>query len=334
MSLIWMDGFDNSSLWDKKYTLAGSTNLVAGRNGNCVQAFSNATVSWSAPSADEHATFIWGSACLFESTGNTVAFVQFNSDGGATFHTYLEIVAGGSLRVSRAGTTLATSAALGLAADTWYYIEMKATLHDTTGSAVVSLNGTEVINVTGVDTKNGGTKSVYDTVYLRGIGSTTHVQYDDMYILNGAGAAYNNFLGDVQVETIRPDGNGNSSQWVGSDGNSTDNYLLVDEATYDALDFVESATTNNKDLYTYGALAASTGTVKGVMALGTMAKTATAAQSARQITRIGGTNYNGSSVTLDTSDLPRRQVWEVSPATSSDWTISEVNGAEFGVEVL
>lgn len=348
MSLIWMDGFENSSLWSRKYLLAGSTapSSTTGRSGNGVLFTGHTSVPgyirYTLASADQHATITNGFAYRVEtasgfptSTGDPILGLW--GDGGTVLHSALiaSSTSGGNLIATRSNTTLGTSSGVTLATGIWYYIEVTFTLHDTTGAVTVKVNETTVLSLTNVDTKNAGSGSVYDMIHI-GARSTSsqNATYDDWYVTNGAGSAYTGMVGDVTVETVRPNGNGNSSQWVGSDSNSTDNYLLVDEDTYDSADYVQSSTANEKDLYTYGDLAAASGGVKGVMVLGTMQKTASGAKSARQITRVGGTNYNGASVTLDTSDLARKQTWEVSPATAVDWTISEVNGAEFGVEVL
>lgn len=346
MSLIWADGFENSSLWSRAYSLADTApTLGTGRSGNCLS-LTGATstpsiVLYNIPSADQHATIILG--CAFNAVNsfqnsNSSPFLRFLGDTGTTTHVNLyfdSTSSGANITAARDTTVLGTSSGLTFNTNQWYYLEVKVVLHDTTGSVVVKQNGTTILNLTNVDTKNAGTGSVIDAVRFRGrVTNTTTVLVDDLYLLNGAGSVYNDFLGDITVETIRPNGNGNVSEWDGSDGNSTDNYLLIDEATYDQSDYVRSGTTNEKDLYAYGSLAAATGTVKGVVAKAVMSKTASGAQSARQISRISSTNYNGGSETLTTTDSVKKQAWEQSPATSSDWTISEVNGAEFGVEVL
>jgi hypothetical protein len=352
MSLIWADGFEDASLVTRKYSATGSTfTTPAGRNGNALKLVAGTNtqaVRWTVPAADEHATMIVGFAFYVETLvnggfpiayGENDALIVFESDLGATEHVsvfFTFATTSGQLRVTRATVTLATSSVT-FVPETWYYLEVKATLGDgTSGSVVVNLNGVEIVNTGGVDTKNGGTDTVFDTIYIgaRSASSGDDILIDDLYICNGAGGAYDDFLGDVAVEVIRPDGNGNSSQWVGSDADSTDNYLLVDEATYSGADYVKSGTANNKDLYTYGALAASSGTVKGVVVHSVAAKTASGSQDMRHITRVGGTNYNGSSIALGTTDVTTHEVWEQSPATASDWSISEVNGAEFGIEAL
>ena len=350
MSLMWADGFENASLWGKAYTLNPSNlpTLGTGRNGGGIDMSPSANPGefiWDFPAADQHATITFGVAMWFGSTSSggfpnstSTPFFTLYGDGQSTLHTqgYFAGGAGGNLTVTRGTSTLGTTSGLSFTTDTWYYLEVQATLNDSTGAITVKGNGTTILSLTGQDTKNGGTGSVYTAIGFRARSSIAvgHAVVDDLYVLNGAGSVYNSFLGDVTVETLRPDGNGNYSQWTGSDGNSTDNYLLVDEATYDVADYVSSSTTNNKDTYTYGALTASSGAVKGVVAKAVAAKSASGSQDYRQITRISSTDYNGATTALDTSDLPRRQVWEQSPATASDWTISEVNGAEFGVEVL
>lgn len=340
MSLIFADGFENSSLWSRRYVQNTTVNItsVSGRNGNCMSHAANGpyTTRYNIPSAYQHATIISGFALRtginFDTQVSRPFFCLLNSE---TIYTGIVFASGGGGLVAvRGSTNIGSTTSVSFTANTWYYVEVKMVLDDSTGSVEVKVNGTTHLNLTGVDT-NPAAGTVYDQVrWQSGTTSNQSIDIDDMYLLNGAGGQYDDFLGDVTVETIRPDGNGNSSQWVGSDADSTDNYLLVDEATYDSADYVQSATTNNKDLYTYGALAAGTGSVKGVVAHGVMQKTASGTQNARQITRIGGTNYNGSSVGLTTTDDLHVQVWEESPATTSDWTISEVNGAEFGVEVL
>jgi hypothetical protein len=341
-----MDGFENDSLWSRKYTIARPADVaaVAGRHGNGIE-LTGATGDHGRIlrllGDGAHATICTGFWLRVGTSGfsdNTnEPLLRLLGDTGTTTHLNFRFASstGGDISVYRNTTLLGSTTGVSFAATIGYFVEVKATLHDSTGSVEIRVDGTTRLSLTGQDTKNGGTAATFDAIQFGSRDSLdTTVVIDDWYVLNGAGGQYDDFLGDVTVETIRPDGNGNSSQWVGSDANSTDNYLLVDEATYSSADYVESGTLNNKDLYTYGALAAASGSVKGVMASGVMQKTASGAQSARQITRVGGTNYNGASVALITGDVVYGQVWEESPATSTDWTISEVNGAEFGVEVL
>src|SRR5439155_2772463 len=96
--------------------------------------------------------------------------VVLGSDAGATFHVTLRVSTDGSLSVLRGpatGGVIAGPTAAGLVAvNTWVFLELQATLSDTVGTAVVRINGTQVINATGLDTKNAGTKTVFDSVDL------------------------------------------------------------------------------------------------------------------------------------------------------------------------
>jgi hypothetical protein len=49
--------------------------------------------------------------------------------------------------------------------------------------------------------------------------------------------------------------------------------------------------------------------------------------------RIAGTDYAGSTATINTSYSDSRQIIPQSPATSSAWTTTEIDAAEFGIEV-
>ena len=91
--------------------------------------------------------------------------------------------------------------------NTWYYIEVRATLGDSpNGAVIVRVNGTEVLNTTSLDTKGGGTKTVYDQIRLvRPSGSgTINSDYDDLYLRTGSAET---FRGDVTDHpTIRGGG--------------------------------------------------------------------------------------------------------------------------------
>lgn len=347
MSLLWMDGFENNSTLSRKYSLgypAASYTVMTSRpnSGSCVRLSGGSReVTWSLAPGDEHATLIAGVA--FQNTdatwgSDTNAIISFLSDGGATWHVGTGPSVGGSssttkLRAMRGefGTIIGTQASLVMPAQAWYYVEMKATLGDA-GSVTVRVNGQTVIDASGVDTKNGGTKTVFDAVRLNYCNNFTLI--DDFYICNGAGSAYNDFLGDTRVETLRPNGNGNYSDWIGSDADSTNNYQLVDEATYDAADYVLSSATNERDTYTFDDMVHTTGAVKGVMTHGIMSKTDTGARQARLIARTNSLNFSGPTEDLETTDYGFHKVWEKNPDTTNDWAIAEVNAAEFGAEGL
>ena len=347
MSLIYVDGFDDNMLTQKWTAVVGSPTTPSGRNGNGLHLLapsSNSTskVSKQVAAADEHATFIVGFAykpanvTSTPATNSTYGLVAFLSDSLATSHLTLCPNADGTVSVRRggiAGTVLGTSV-VSLTAGVFQYIEMKATLHDSTGIVTVKLNGTAIITLTGQDTKNAGTKTVFDGFgmgVMGGIGSTT--DYDDLYLCNGAGSVNNDFLGDVAVETLLPSGNGSNSQFVGSDGNSTDNYLLVDESTPSSTDYAGSATSGNKDSYAMADLSRATGTVFGVVANPWVGNSDAGAQNFKHVCKSSGTTDVGTSTAINTTYQPYQKVYELNPDSAGAWTVTTVNAAEFGAQV-
>jgi hypothetical protein len=196
----------------------------------------------------------------------------------------------------------------------------------------VKINDTTYVSLTNVDTKNGGSEATFDAVSLVAAG-TGEMRIDDVYVTNGAGAVNTGFLGDIAVETLFPDGNGSSSQWVGSDGNSVDNYLLVEEPTPSTTDYVQSNVAGNRDLYASSSLVRAAGTIYGVQTTAYAQSSDSGPVSLNNLAKSGATVGVGPARALVTTWLPKSSVFELNPDTAAAWTVSEVNGAEFGMEV-
>ena len=342
MTLLLLESFDGIATADlpsKGWTNSSATvTTVAARTGpNALRASSaNAAVSRGLAAADEHATLIVGFAFYMNAASGVASrVVSLRSDGGATTHITLSASVGGLLQVRR-GTETGTILGSGstLVAGQWYYLELKVTLSDASGVVELKVNGAADITLSGQDTKNAGTKTVFDNIIVGNSGASTDYIYDDLYLCNAAGSVNNTFLGDTRVRCLLPNGNGNSSQLLGSDGNSTDNYLLVDEAVPSTADYVGSATLDQKDTYTFNDLPDASGTIHGVQVAALATKTDAAARNLAIVTRSGGTDYDGSDVALALgTNAYVRQVRETDPATAAAWSIAGVNAAEFGAKV-
>lgn len=86
---------------------------------------------------------------------------------------------------------------------------------------------------------------------LEATGNATfdHVVSDMAVNSTAAGGTQTSWPGAESLVYLFPNGNGDLSQWAGSDGNSTDNYLLVDEVPPNTTDYVESNTSGQIDEY-------------------------------------------------------------------------------------
>lgn len=288
--------------------------------------------------AAEHATFIVGLALNLDEAAYsaTCDFLRFSSDSGATAHVTLNLNASGQIEARRGtvtGTVLGTSAAgslVPLAGVGYVPIIAKVTLHDTTGAVEVWVNGVQVLNLTNVDTKNAGTKAVLDSFSLECGGPDLYLA--DVWLMNGAGSVNNGIpsVKDFRVEYLAPSGNGTTSQGTGSDGNSTDNYALVDETTPDTADYVGITTDGNKDTYAMGNLASTAGSVLGTQAVALAAKSDAGAKSVALVSRSsGGTEADSADKSLLTTYAYKLAIRETDP-TGASYTIGEVNAEEFG----
>ena len=352
-------------------------------------------------------------------------------------------------------------------------------LHDSLGFVKINVDGVEVLNVSGLDTKNAGTGTTYDTVQF-GMGLSGTTLFDDLYLMAGAG---DSFLGDCIVTTLLPNGNGASvggtfgapqymtfagvpdnnggnyelgnkvrfttggritkvryyrlattsavdvsvwntagtrvagpvaspagaagyvevtlpaplavtpnevltvsvggtlvpwatvattvtnatdysmetttlydavgvapaspgtgtfyvapvfeavgSGFTGSDGDSTDNYLLVDEVPPSGADYVSSSTIGAQDLYTMSNLPAAAGEIIAVAPTLFAAKDEVGPRQVKPLIR-STTTVAGAGMNLDFAYAQKQVIHSVNPDTGLPWTMAEVNAVQVGVEV-
>lgn len=329
MALLFCDGFDDGPITNK--WTGTSISIVAGRNGNGGQIASGNNSMLRPFTAST--TVIVGFACRI--TGEH-PLVAVRTDGVGTDQLTITVSPGGSLvlrRGDRNGTILATSTTP-IVMNSWHYIEMKATIADAGGECIVRIDGVDRINFTG-DTRNGGTSALVDGVLFPGSSFTAGVRtIDDLYVCDATGTVNNNFLGDIKIETLYPNGNGVHSQLMGSDANQVDNYLLVDEpGTPSTADYVASGTVADKDTYTFSNLVTPTGPVLGTQINMHANKTDSGSRSIKALALSGGSTATGSVKPLQTTYNTHLQVQETDPNGGGAWTIASVNAAEFGVEV-
>jgi hypothetical protein len=356
MTLIDFDGFDVSTTsshyttgrgWDATNSSMPNPSTASSRNaaGNGLpMTAANARAMRKFSASEEDDLIIAGVAykpTAFNTTGLNVIF-QLLSDDGATIHLTIGHTAAGKIRVTRGdfnGTTLGDEAGTTFSAlNSYKQIEVKARLHDSTGSVEVRVDGntTPVINLSSQDTKNGGTKTVFDAIYLRGNLSTANGgqgQFDDFYVCNEQSGTNNDFLGDVVVQTVFPSGNGATSNLVGSDGNSTDNYLLVDETAPNTSDYNGSATVDQKDTYAMGNTSGTPTSIRAVRLNAYAAKSDAGSRSFALVVRSGGTEADSSDIPLSTTFQYYGTIFLLDPTDSNAWSQAKVDGIEAGFKV-
>src|SRR4051812_18425242 len=161
MALLVMDGFEAAPAVRAAYqSVAGATAQV-GRDGVGKSITPLGTLNVSPPTPV--ATVILGIGVWWNTTANN--FIVLCGDANSTLHLFFGIDGTGRFIVTRSPSTLLATGTTLLGQSTWHWIEIKATIADAGGTAIVKVDGVEEINFTG-DTKNAGTLTTISTVRL------------------------------------------------------------------------------------------------------------------------------------------------------------------------
>lgn len=282
--------------------------------------------------------WVFGFKFRIDGFARAALILQVRDDPGGTQcslrvnqNSTLEVIRGISFSVAGGASTLT------LNSDTWYHIEMIVTIDSSipAGSCEVRVNGATWITVdTGEDLTTSGS-SVANLIKLGSSDplSTQELYFESFYALDATGGGVT-FLGDSRVQTLLPNANGATNQFDGSDGNSVDNFELVNESVSDDdSTFVESDTVGHIDLYGFDDLTVAK-KIHVVQNNSVVKKDDAGARTTRLITRPVSTNFFSASKSPSAGAYSNEiQVFDNNPETSLPWTTSQVNAAEFGVEI-
>jgi hypothetical protein len=337
MALLFMDSFDHYVTADilEKWTVGGSPTISAGngrRSSASLNLGSNGSVSKVlTPSGP---TVISGVAYKFTSLTQR-SFIGVTN--GATPQMALVINTDGTISAYRGldvglavGGTLLGTSVVALSSGIYYFLEVKFTLDDVAGVVEVRVNGAPILTLTGVDTNNAGSNAW--TVFKVASSSSHLFQIDDLYVLDGSGAApLNTFLGDCRVDARYPTAEGASSAWTPLSG--TDNALMVDEtAPDDDTTYTATPTIGATDTYVMQDAPVPGAVLYGVQLCVSQKKTDSGTCSIAPVVRHGGIDYPGTVTNPGTTYAYALTPYGMNPGTGAAWTESDFNNAEFGVK--
>ena len=260
----------------------------------------------------------------------TQEITSLRSSGGAQL--VIGVTIGGLLTVGRASFSniLGTEAEGNpLQAEAWYYLEIEAVIHGSTGSVKVCKNGVEVISATGVNTK-GQAQDGVSTLRLRMPGTTAWAacNVDDVYVADAATR-----LGDSRVITLVPDGDTGDKDW--SPGSGEDNYAMVDEEQVDGdTSYVASSTPGELDFYTMGNLGVTPQTIHAVQLMMCARKDDAATREVRLKLRSGSTVANGATQAMGSSYQYVHEIYNEDPDAEGPWNETTVNAMQIGIETV
>lgn len=345
MALLFLDSFDHysTSQFARKWTeVTGgvSINTTNGRRGTGSARIGNSTTQSLRKSLGTNAaTIIVGFGVKLAGSISSAGYLFGFGDTGADQMT-LFVNADATLSIRRATTNVATSVATLNLSGVYQYIEIKI-VHGAAGSYELRLDGVNILSASGVDTTNTANNYANQILLFNRVGSPltgfaigTSIDVDDLYVCDGTGSSNNDFLGDVRVDCFLPSGNGNSSQFIGNDSNSTDNYLLVDETpANDDTDYVQSTNVSDKDTYAFPNMSHTPASIYGLQINMQASKTDSGLRTLQSVIRSDGVDTDGTAKALSSGYVNLMQISEVDPDTSAAWTQSGFDAAEFGVKV-
>lgn len=341
MALRFIDSFDhyNTSQINRKWSdVSGNTSISSSnpRTGasHLRLLFSSAVTK----TFDDRATWIVGFALNKEIGGMTNSVILQFRDSNTT-QCSLRLNGDLKLEVLRGAFTSVTDgiSSLSLSAGIYYYIEMKVTIANSIGAGTceVRVNGATWITVaTGQDLQSSANATA-GAIRWTGLGVVVDLDIDDLYICDDSGSINNDFLGDQKIEVLLPDGNGTTSDFTGHDANQIDNYLNVDEnPADDDTSWNENNTVGEIDLYTFGNISGTPSAIQGVQVNQVVKKDDAGSRTIRAVARPTSTNFFGDPKSPSTgSYTDETHIWEQNPQTDLDWTQSNLDATQFGIEI-
>lgn len=241
-----------------------------------------------------------------------------------------------NLSLTRAGTVIATTTA-NFAYNQWHYFELKVTVRGSTnGVYELRQNEVNVLSGSGVNLANAGSDGA-DIFALR-CAANLSVRWDDIYVCDDTGALNNNFKGDSQIRGGLPNGAGDVQTWT--PGTGSNHAALVDDSAIatptDGTDVVFSDTNGNKDLFDFQDLTAVNGNIYGVMVHSQCAMNAAGSRTLKHVYRdLANVEFNPTSFVVNSTSYTEFQdIMEQNPNSALDWTETDINNAQFGVEVV
>lgn len=343
MSLYWFTGFENNANADEVLFPTGSVSYSSStkRTGNYSlrinPSSSNAYVylgkqSTSAPVANNS---------ISASSGCITVYLRIASAPGA----FCDIINASfsalaislwcntnrtlQLRYYNAGWNNIGSASSALSLNTWYKIDMwvgNTTASGANNHAGFRVDGSTVASSTTIDTQEGNLTHWY-LGNLNSSATSFDMFFDDFVSYSGeTPITYN-----PQVLTFAPTGAGNYTDL------STGSYLDVDETPSDTTTtkVTSGAVGSGRASFTMADATGSIAGAKGIKVKGQCYTTTSysAVPEATIFIRLSGTDYEGSgySGVNPGSQEYFDQIWENSPATSSPFTLAELDAIDCGV---
>lgn len=255
--------------------------------------------------------------------------VEYRDDANATQFGYY-LMTTGQLRVFRGdypGTTLGTTASPIITAGTWHHIELKATLHDSTGAIELRVNGVPVLDLENIDSKGAGATVAQIEHFVRMAdlvgGGYTYIK--NPLFWNSSGSVNNDFFGTCDVLWLPVDADV-SFNWTPSTGAT--GFNLIDNAPPDDASYIEAdIALPAASEFDFEDLPPDVSSVRGLIMLGRQWKIDGGDANTQMTLVSNGDDADGTDRPMTVSPTWWWDVSEVSPDTAVAWTPAETDAA-------
>lgn len=202
----------------------------------------------------------------------------------------------------------------------FHSFSLKGTIHASTGSCDLRIDGVQVYTATGINT---GTGTIDRVGFAQGnTDAAAGVIADDLVIVNSKAA----YLPDLRIDPYNPNSDGAVLNLTPSTGSV--HYDMVDEALASTADYLSGSVVADRDLLGLPNMTVNPTSILGVNLIGYAAKTDVATRAINLGLDSGGTVSNGGNLNLATAAGYYHRVLELDPNTAAAWTQSGVDGAQ------
>lgn len=331
MAIIFSDGLDKYSvladLQSVGYTLGSATFATTGGRFNGGRVYSTSSALTMNIPGFSAMTEVWSSVAMMFSAGATTGtFMIFYSPNNSEVHLQYDYSSGliSAYRYSTSIANLLGSASFPLTAGNWIRCDARVKCDSSTGEVEVWMNGTQLFNITGVNTKYTATTTGISYVQYGG----SYIGFDDIVITDTTTGR----LPDTRIITQRPTSDGPISNGTATPAGS--HWSAVDDIGTGTSDYVTiSNSAGQTELFGFSSLGVTPKTIYTVKAESWSNKTGTEPLVLKPTIKSSSTSSDGTGTNLYLTQTLTSSQWATDPNTSAAWTASAVNGLKAGVKV-
>jgi len=212
-------------------------------------------------------------------------------------------------------------------------IELKVTFHNTTGIVGLRVNGVTEIDLTNQNTR-ASSNNVANQIRIGRSSSSQAARpfFKHFILMDTAGSVMNDFIGPVDVTSLRPNADGEYDDWTANTGTR---FAAVNQAVTDNdTTFVSSSTPGDQVTFQLGNLPSGVTDVFAVFPQMQIRREQGTTRICKFLMRSGIDDELGTKeLAIGPTYAFRQEAITTSPFTTNAWDVAEVNGLELGVEI-